>query len=121
MTKLFRQISAGLLSATAMGAFAAADTGSGQTVEIAASRTLQAALAARQLDGAYAMSTGQRMTVASSGDALHVRYGRRLAKTLRHDGKGRFVSNDGLLAMSFELDAQGQAQNVRLTAPAGWA
>jgi len=40
---------------------------------------------------------------------------------LRHDGQGRFVSNDGLLAMSFELDAQGQARNVRLTAPAGWA
>lgn len=69
---------------------------------------------------AYAMSTGERMTVASRGQALRVRYGTRAPATLYHDGQGRFVSRDGQLAMRFGLDEFGEPGRVSLNMPADW-
>jgi hypothetical protein len=124
MNSFIRQTCISMLAAGAMNAFAATDAGSGQVVEIttspAAVAAAQAVLSARESHTLYAMSTGRRMAVKSTGDALHVRYGRRMATTLRHDGQGRFVSADGRLALQFELGDDGQAQLARLSMPAAW-
>ncbi|HSQ71201.1 MAG TPA: hypothetical protein VLM87_02155 [Rubrivivax sp.] len=124
MNTFVRQTCISMLAAGAMSAFAATDAGSGQVVEITASpaavAAAQAVLSARESQTSYAMSTGRRMAVKSTGDALHVRYGRRMATTLRHDGQGHFVSADGKLALRFEPGDDGQAQHVRLTMPAAW-
>ena len=123
MNTLARHFCISLLAAAA-GAQANTDGGAGQVVEIttgpAAVAAAQAVLAARQSETSYAMSTGRRMAVKSTGDALHVRYGRRMATTLRHDGQGSFISADGKLALQFELDPSGEAQQVRLTMPVTW-
>lgn len=124
MNSFVRQTCISMLAAGAMSAFAATGTGNGQVVEITASpaavAAAQAALSARGSETSYAMSTGRRMAVKSTGDALQVRYGRRQAATLHHDGQGRFVSDDGKLALRFEAGDDGAADHVRLTMPAAW-
>ncbi len=93
-----------------------------QRIEITAPRAAVAAaqsvLALRDFDTSYEMSSGRRMVVTSFGDAVRVSYGRRAPKILRHDGHGSFVSQDGQLALQFELDSSGEPQNVRLSLPA---
>lgn len=124
MNTFVRQSCISMFAAGALSAFAATDAGSGQVVQItaapAAVAAAQAVLAARESQTSYAMSTGRRMAVKSTGDALHVRYGRRTASTLRHDGQGSFVSADGKLALQFVPGDGAQAQHVRLSMPAAW-
>lgn len=124
MNSFVRQTCISMLAAGAACAFAATGTGGGQVVEIttsaAAVAAAQAVLSARESETSYAMSTGRRLAVKSTGDALHVRYGRRTTTTLRHDGQGSFVSANGKLALRFEPGDDGQAQHVRLTMPAAW-
>ena len=124
MNTLVQHLCTVALAASATIAVATPDPGVGERVEIATARDTRAAalavLSARHFDSSYQMVTGQRMRVSTTGDALHVRYGRRMARTLHHDGQGSFVSNDGTLALRFELDDVGEAQRVRLTMPARW-
>jgi hypothetical protein len=123
MTLSTRLVTLALLTAAATTSFAATEPPSAGRVEVIVSRDLAAAeavLALRSFDTAYEMSTGRRMTVASVGDGLRVRYGRRAPATLRHDGQGRFVSEDGHLALRFQLDADGDPQLVRFLMPVQW-
>lgn len=126
MTASTRLLTFALLAATTPLTFAAAESAppAGARVEVIVSRADLAAaevvLARPAFDTTYEMSTGRRMTVASIGDALRVRYGRRAPATLRHDGQGRFVSQDGQLSLRFQLDTDGDPQLVRLALPAGW-
>jgi len=118
--------SVAVLATLSMPAFAATPSADplAQRVEIIApSPTLAAArvvLSTRYLDATYEMSTGHRMSVATMGDVVIMRLGRRAAQTLRHDGQGSFVSANGQLALEFELDALGDPQAVRLSLPASW-
>lgn len=113
-----------LLAASAASAFASSETVAGQVVEIttpsAAVAAAQAVLANRHFESTYGMSTGRRLEVSARGDALRVRYGRRMPATLQHDGQGRFVSHDGKLALQFQPGEDGAAEHVRLTMPASW-
>lgn len=52
-----------------------------------------------------------------SGETLQVRYGRRGAVNLKHDGKCSFVSSDGLSELQFGLDAS-SAPQLRAPDPA---
>jgi len=61
------------------------------------------------------MSSGRNMVVTSFGDAVLVSYGRRHAKTLRHDGNGNFVSHDGRLVPQFDPGRPWPAEAVRLS------
>lgn len=125
MTPICKALSIALMAGiTSSAAMAAGQAPSDQRIEISASRgTLAAANAVlmdRHLEAIYEMSTGRSLSVASVGDTLRMRYGRRSAATLRHDGQGRFVSGDGLLALEFELDPHGEPHAVRLTMPSNW-
>ena len=124
MKTIVRHFCLSLLAAGAASAFAGTDTGAGQVVEITtpppALAAAQAVLSSRHFESTYGMSTGQRLVVSAQGDALRVRYGRRMPATLQHDGQGRFVSHDGKLALQFAPDAGGDAEHVRLTMPAHW-
>lgn len=127
MTPSIRLSALALLAAAAANATVAA-TGpaspSAARVEVIATRAdlaaAEAVLALRNVDTTYEMSTGRRLTVSSLGDGLRVRYGRRAPATLRHDGQGRFVSQDGQLALRFQLDRDGDPQQVRLVLPIDW-
>lgn len=121
-------LSASLFCAAALAsghpAFAA-EAAAQPRVDVVVSRSdvaaAQAVQAISSFQRAYEMSTGARMSVAArGGTALRVRYGDQPAATLRHDGQGRFVSQDGLLALRFELDEAGEPQRVRLNMPAQW-
>lgn len=122
MKAILRPTVVALLSAAAASSFASTDLAAAQRVEITAPRAAfsaaQSVLALRDFDKTYEMSSGRRMVVTSFGDAVRVAYGRRAAKTLRHDGSGSFVSQDGKLVLQFELDSRGEPQNVRLSLPA---
>lgn len=126
MTASIRLIALALLAATAPLGFAASEPTppASARVEVIVSRAdlaaAEAVLARPAFDTTYEMSTGRRMTVATTGDALRVRYGRRAPATLRHDGQGRFVSQDGQLSLRFQLDTDGDPQLVRLALPAEW-
>lgn len=113
-----------LAAVAASTAVHAADAGSEPRVEVTAPRAdlgaAQAVLATRGFDATYGMSTGRPLAVSSIGESLRVRYGRRAPATLRHDGQGSFVSADGRLVLSFELDRHGEPQLVRLSLPAAW-
>ncbi|MEO8278423.1 MAG: hypothetical protein ABI564_01955 [Ideonella sp.] len=119
---------AGLLFAVALSSVPpafAAEAAKQPRVDVIVSRSDVAAAQAVQaiplFERSYAMTTGARMSVAShGGSALRVRYGDQPATTLRHDGQGRFVSQDGLLALRFELDDAGDPQRVRLNMPSKW-
>lgn len=76
--------------------------------------------AMRDLQQAYGLSNGRRLTVTSYGDILRVRYGHRGTRTLRFDGQGQYVSADGRLALQLLVDEFGDARDVRLTMPADW-
>ncbi|MCW5609442.1 MAG: hypothetical protein KIS83_01950 [Rubrivivax sp.] len=91
-----------------------------QRVEITASRLSGAALVDRGIDQRFALENGRVLSVAGAGESLSVRYGRRAARLLRHDGQGRFVSADGLLALQIEADRFGDPDRVRLSMPASW-
>lgn len=126
-TTTIRLSALALLAAAAHAAVAAPESASPSAARvevITSSRSdlvaAEAVLALRSFDTAYEMSTGRRLTVASLGDALRVRYGRRAPATLRHDGQGRFVSQDGQLALRFALDQDGDPQRVRFVLPADW-
>lgn len=84
----------------------------------AAPTAAPAAPVLRDLASSYMMSSGRKLEVSPSGGALRVRYGRLPAKTLRYDGQGSFVSNDGQWVLQFDLDRLGDVQQVRLTMPA---
>lgn len=124
MNSLIRQLSFVLLTASATAAFAAPDAPADQRVDVTASRgalvAAEAVLSKRDLDAVYGMSTGRRMTVSYSGEAVQMRYGRRPQATLRHDGKGSFVSSDGQLSLEFALDSDGDPHAVRLSMPSNW-
>ena len=124
MNTVFHTLGVGLLALATAAAAAQPPVTDDQRVEITASdgalAAAQTVLSIRNLDAAYRMSTGRRLDVSNDGDTLRVRYGRRTAKTLRHDGQGSFVSHDGMLALQFELDRHGDPQTVRLTLPAAW-
>ncbi len=93
-------------------------------VEIVTSRAAEqaahAVLARHDTDTLYEMSSGRRMAVTAYGETLQVRYGRRGAVYLKHDGTGNFVSRDGRFNLQFGIDAQGQPELVTLTMPASW-
>lgn len=93
-------------------------------VEVTTSRAAvlaaQAVLAAHDIDSVYEMSSGRRMAVTAWGDTLHVRYGRRGAVNVKHDGHGNFVSHDGRFNLQFAIDERGQPELVSLTMPATW-
>ncbi|MDZ7591997.1 MAG: hypothetical protein U5L05_15230 [Rubrivivax sp.] len=124
MNHYFRKIAIALFSAVATGAFAAAEDGAEQRVEITAPsvaiNAAQVVLSQRDLDATYEMSSGRRMAVTTSGDGVLMRYGRRAPTALRHDGQGTFVSNDGRFELQFALDRAGEPQSVRLTLPVTW-
>jgi len=84
----------------------------------AAPTTAPAAPVLRDLASSYQMSSGRKLEVSQSGAALRARYGHQPAKTLRFDGQGSFVSNDGQWVLQFDLDRLGDVQQVRLTMPA---
>lgn len=56
----------------------------------------------------------------SFGSALRVHYGARAGWTLPQDGRGGFVSPDGQMALRFEMDADGEPQEVVLPIPRAW-
>ena len=93
-------------------------------VEVTTSRAAvlaaQAVLAGHDIDSVYEMSSGRRMAVTAWGDTLQVRYGRRGAVNVRHDGNGNFVSRDGRFNLQFAMDGRGQPELVTLTLPASW-
>lgn len=125
MNLIRKALSIALVTGIAVpAAMAAAETPPDQRIEISAPRDALAAanvvLTDRNLEAVYDMSTGRSLHVASVGDTLRMRYGRRSATTLRHDGQGRFVSGDGLLALEFALDPRGEPHAVRLTMPSHW-
>jgi hypothetical protein len=113
-----------LAGITTTAAMSAVEAPADQRIEVSGPRSTLAAAAAvladRSIDTVYEMSTGRSLSVASVGDTLRMRYGRRSPATLRHDGQGRFVSGDGLLALEFELDPRGEPHAVRLTMPSSW-
>jgi len=118
-------LSLALLVAVATPALAVADSSrDASRVEITTSRTAvqaaQAVLAAHDIDSVYEMSSGRRMAVTAYGETLQVRYGRRGAVHLKHDGNGNFVSRDGRFNLKFGLDERGQPDLPTLTMPAGW-
>lgn len=76
--------------------------------------------AVRDLDSVYEMSNGRRMAVTSYGESLQMRYARRGAVNLKHDGNGNFVSGDGRLSLQFRFDRSGGPELVSLTMPATW-
>lgn len=93
-------------------------------VEITASRAALdgsfVVAAVSDLDTVYEMSNGRRMAVTSYGESLQVRYARRGAMSLKHDGNGNFVSGDGRLSLQFGFDRSGRPELVSLTMPATW-
>ena len=93
-------------------------------VELTTSRAsvlaAQAVMAAHDIDNVYEMSSGRRMAVTAWGDTLQVRYGRRGAVNVKHDGNGNFVSRDGRFNLQFGMDQRGQPELVTLTMPASW-
>jgi hypothetical protein len=122
---LIRHLSAIFLACSAATAFAAEPAwAEAPRVEVIVDRAALAAaevvLAQAPFDQRYEMSTGRRLAVASHGSALKVRYGGLTRATLRHDGQGRFVSNDGVLTLRFKLDEAGEPQVVTLNLPAQW-
>ena len=76
--------------------------------------------AVSNLDTVYELSNGRRLAVTSYGESLQVRYARRAAVNLKHDGSGNFVSGDGRLSLNFGFDRSGQPELVNLTMPATW-
>jgi hypothetical protein len=113
-----------LLGACTLPALAENDTPGVERIEITASRSAvaaaQAVLAQRGEDTHYEMSNGRNVVVTAWGDLVEMRYGRRGAQPLRHDGRGNFVSRDGHVTLQFDVDARGRAHVVRLSAPATW-
>ena len=93
-------------------------------VEITATRSAmngsQIVDAVSDLDTVYELSNGRRLAVTSYGESLQVRYARRAAINLKHDGSGHFVSGDGRLSLQFGFDTQGRAELVTVTMPATW-
>lgn len=126
MNVAIQRLSLALLTTAACSAFAAPSRPAGEAprVEVIVDRAdlnaAEAVLAQRDFDTTYLMSTGRQLNVATLGDSLRVRYGRRAPATLRHDGQGRFVSRDGEFALRFALDEAGEPQLVRLSLPAPW-
>jgi len=124
MHNFIRSLSTVLLAATAVSAFASTGSSTPQRVEISAPRNgvnaAQAARALRDFDTTYDMSNGRSLTVTAYGNLLEMRYAKRSTKVLRHDGQGNFVSRDGSISLQFEVDGDGEARLVRLTAPASW-
>lgn len=91
-----------------------------QRVEITAPRAdIERVLSGHESEATYDMSTGRRLTLASSGQALQMRYGRHLRRTLHARDGGDFASADGRVSMAFDVDSYGVRQ-VRLTLPADW-
>lgn len=124
MNHLSRPLAAALLAVFACATMASNEAPS-QRVEISAPHAgakaaARVVLAQYSAESVYAMSTGQRLVVSTLGDSLHMRYGRRMPTTMRHDGQGSFVSSDGQLFLKFELDATGEPALVRLNVPASW-
>lgn len=114
-----------LLSAAAAPALAEGDSSRGTPqVEITATRSAmngpQIVDAVSDLDSVYEMSNGRRLAVTSYGESLQVRYARRAAVNLKHDGSGNFVSGDGRLSLQFGFDRSGRPELVSLTMPAAW-
>jgi hypothetical protein len=113
-----------LIGPCTLPAVAADSAASPQIVEITAPRSAKAAVqglpAPRIEDAQYQMSNGSRVAITSYGEIVQMRYERRVPQRLRHDGQGSFVSQDGIVTLKFEADAQGQARLVRLSAPANW-
>lgn len=126
MNNFFRQLPVALLLAVAASAQANIDPQPldrpSQRIDITLPRLAgDAALQAlRDGDITFDMSNGRTMMVSGFGEYLHLRYGKRSVKTLRHDGQGGFVSRDGTVSVQFDVDAQGKTHLVRLTAPADW-
>jgi hypothetical protein len=91
-----------------------------QRIDITAPRVdTDRVLSEHESEATYDMSTGRRLPLASTGQALQMRYGRHLRRTLHAGASGEFVSADGLVRMAFDLDGYGVRQ-VRLSLPAGW-
>lgn len=90
---------------------------SGQTTAVAAALSV---LKQADLDAVFTMSSGRTLTVLSAGDAISVRYGQLPEATLRHDGKGNFVSQNRKVALQFQADDKGQPQQVRVLLPTAW-
>lgn len=125
MHNFIRPFATVLLAASALTAYANVEQPTPmQRVEITAPRSgvsaAQAVLALRDFDTTYDLSNGRSMVVTAYGHLLEMRYARRSTKVMRHDGQGNFVSRDGSISLQFELDARGEPQLVRLTAPASW-
>ncbi len=124
MHNVIRAFSTALLAATAVSAFANIGASTPQRVEITAPRhgvsAAQAVLALRDFDTTYDMSNGRSLKLTAYGHLLEMRYAKRATKVLRHDGQGNFVSRDGRISLQFEVDGDGEARLVRMTAPASW-
>lgn len=124
MHNLARPIAIALLAAVAVPAFANTESPTPQRVEITAARdaavAARAVLALRGEDTVYELSNGRHMVVTAYGSHVEMRYGRRGAQQMRHDGRGNFVSRDGKLSLQFEIDRDGEARLVRLSGPASW-
>lgn len=118
-------VSLALLVAAAGPALAVVDSNRGTPqVEISATRSAmngsQVVMAVSELDTVYELSNGRRLVVTSYGESLQVRYARRGAVNLKHDGNGNFVSGDGRLSLQFGFDSRGRPELVSLTMPAAW-
>ncbi|MDO9075133.1 MAG: hypothetical protein Q7U73_17900 [Rubrivivax sp.] len=113
-----------LLGASSLPALATIDSTATQRVEITAPRdavaAAQAVLAMRGEDATFDLSNGRTLVVTPYASYVEMRYGKRLSKVMRHDGQGNFVSRDGSLSLQFEIDRDGEARVVKLSAPASW-
>jgi len=54
--------------------------------------------------GTFAMSSGRQLSVLSGGLTVRIRYDGRPQLRLRFDGLGAFVSDDGRVVLTFEMD-----------------
>jgi hypothetical protein len=113
-----------LLGACSLPALSASDGTTTQRVEVTVPRdavpAAQAVLALRGGDTTYDLSNGRSLVVTPYGPYVEMRYARRSTQVMRHNGRGNFVSRDGRVSLQFEVDAQGDARLVRLSAPAAW-
>ena len=67
-------------------------------------RAADAVRSAPLFQGTFAMSSGRPLSVLSGGLTVRIRYDGRPQLRLRFDGEGAFVSDDGRVVLTFEMD-----------------
>ena len=122
MTTPFYPLLAALLLASTAHVFAQPDTATPQRIEITASPEAVAArvvIERRESDQRFELPNGREVSVDSYGETLRMRY-RNRNLTVRHDGKGAFVSSEGRVQLAFQLNDAGDPRTLRAPMPADW-